>query len=242
MRPFVPYLPGVAVAIFNAGWDMIGYQNPTLGFILWAVSAVLILIPAAYWLVGVVRERNQLKADIEQLQTKFSEVEQERERLRGQKELLDEELGNRMPPRLPSHGGSVLYPSLQDQELGARYFKNRTIYIADLARELADASWVTTVISSRAFEDCRIYGPAVLVPLSTGEIVGKTFDNDCKFMDGINIAWLGRPEEHPGFVGTIGLEDCVFRKCRFEQCGVLVSQKDYDRLRGKSDGEPELGV
>lgn len=142
------------------------------------------------------------------------------------------------PPQQPStRGGSALHPILQDHELGQTYFENRTIYIADLAREIATPNWTNPVISRRTFDDCRIYGPAVLAPMNTGQIGGKPFDDGCKFMDGKDAAWVAGPETHHNFVGIVGLEDCTFLRCRFEQCGVLVPSHDYEALREETRNE-----
>jgi len=224
-------LPGVAVAVFNAGWDMIGYQNPTLGLALWAVAAVLLAIPALYWFIGVVRERNRLREHSRESQEELQELKAERE------ELI-RELDATPKHHLLSRGGSALYPLLQEHELRDRYFKNRTIYISDLAREITTRNWTNIVINGRTFEDCRIYGPAVLAPMNTGTLGGKPFDDECKFMDGRDVAWVAGPEEHGNFVGIVGLEDCTFLKCRFEQCGVLVPLKDYKGLRDTVAIEP----
>jgi hypothetical protein len=63
MRKGVSFLPGFAVAIFNMGWDMIGYQNSKLGFALWTVAGTLILIPAVYWTVRRLRGYGELTVE-----------------------------------------------------------------------------------------------------------------------------------------------------------------------------------
>lgn len=71
----------MAVAVFNIGWDMIGYQNPALGFVLWAIAGVLILVPAVYWIIGTARERNQLREDNKRLREEAKKDKHEHERL-----------------------------------------------------------------------------------------------------------------------------------------------------------------
>lgn len=63
MRTVASFLPGAALIVFNLGWDMIGYRNPTLGIVLWIVSVLLLAIPGAYWVHVTRKERNQTKSE-----------------------------------------------------------------------------------------------------------------------------------------------------------------------------------
>lgn len=91
MRTFITFLPGIAFAIFSVGLDVSGYQNPTLGFVLWGVSVFLILAAAVYWLISVVRRRDLLQTENERLGDKLRKVEQEREGFRQESEELRKE-------------------------------------------------------------------------------------------------------------------------------------------------------
>lgn len=63
MRTTVSFLSGIALIIFNLGWDMIGYRNPTLGFVFWVLSAFLLVVPAVYWIIFVVRKHSQTSGE-----------------------------------------------------------------------------------------------------------------------------------------------------------------------------------
>lgn len=91
MRTVVYFLPGIALAVFNIGWDMIGYQNPTLGYVLWGLAAALLIIGAWPW---IKRWRpftlapangipvNEEPEEIKELRSKNDELEAESETLK----------------------------------------------------------------------------------------------------------------------------------------------------------------
>jgi hypothetical protein len=125
---------------------------------------------------------------------------------------------------------SGLYPPIRNDELSQANIRNRTIYIADYAWKVRALRWTNAVIIGRRFEDCRIYGPAVLAPMNTGQVEGHTFF-DCGWTEGGNAFWMPRPIGHPSFVGLIGLLDCAFVKCEFTQVGIVVPPEDYERYK-----------
>ncbi len=133
-------------------------------------------------------------------------------------------------PGNPPEAPSALYPLLRDDELSKPEIKNRTVYIADFAWKAKTLGWTNAVIAERRFENCRIYGPAVLAPLKAEQDNRYTFV-DCRWTEGVDAFWIAHPPGHPGFVGVIGLEDCFFEKCTFTQVGVLVPPADYERYR-----------
>jgi hypothetical protein len=81
-----------------------------------------------------------------------------------------------------------------------------TLRIADYARDEG-------VVRDMEFEDCTVRGPAVLVPLRGVEIGDCRFDADLE-----RLFWTTSPGEPPA--GGIGLENCIFRTCRFEKVGL----------------------
>lgn len=68
------------------------------------------------------------------------------------------------------------------------------------------------VLRDMEFEGCTIMGPAVLVPLRGVEI------GDCRFDAGPDRLFWTTPGQPPA--GGIGLENCAFRTCRFENVGL----------------------
>lgn len=82
----------------------------------------------------------------------------------------------------------------------------------------------------RVFENCRIHGPAILVPTNLGQIGGKTFV-DCTWAENENAFYPPAPDgAHRQLTGVVALEDCSFRECYFVGVGVFISQEDYDRM------------
>jgi ABC-type multidrug transport system fused ATPase/permease subunit len=143
--------------------------------------------------------RSQLKESgnkINELGTKLSETEQEREQLRERRSELEVELAHRAP--LPDNSAS--------------YFKDEAIHIPDLARN-------RTVIKNKTFEDCDIYGPAVLA------VMGSTDFEDCEFAERANFDALVWPvsTNRADHTGAIGAENCMFRRCNFLRVGLLAN-------------------
>jgi hypothetical protein len=101
----------------------------------------------------------------------------------------------------------------------ASYFRGQDLWIADFARR-------STVVSDKVFEDCQIFGPAVVAAFNSGTFV------DCTWAEGENpksVLWEATPDREK-FVGVIGLEDCLFRRCHFVRVGLLVKPEEYRTL------------
>jgi hypothetical protein len=98
------------------------------------------------------------------------------------------------------------------EELQGAHISHRHFRIVDLARE-------EDLIRNRTFEDCTIYGPAVLFPI--GNFGGFL---NCSFgvQSARELSWpLENTERH--YHGAIGLEGCVFRRCRFVRIGLAAT-------------------
>jgi hypothetical protein len=84
----------------------------------------------------------------------------------------------------------------------------------------------TSVLEGEQFSNCRIIGPAVLVP------TGKTSIVHCSWPGDIDaIFW----EILPGrtlVIGAVEVRDCVFSGCRFESVG-LAGPKDLRKIMEK---------
>lgn len=129
-----------------------------------------------------------------------------------------------------NRGGSALHPVIQDHELAQRHIANRTIYMAEFAREVGTTRWREAVVNGRTFEDCRIIGPAVLLPMNTGK-VGTTFDDDCTWDESVDAFWAPDHGLDQKYTGIVGLEDCIFLRCRFTNVGVMTSPQTVRELR-----------
>ena len=76
-------------------------------------------------------------------------------------------------------------------------------FVNDVVR-LADLTVNTIELRDMTFSNCRIVGPAVLVPL------GNTSINYCTWGGELSaVFWLVEPGR-PRVVGAIGATDCVF--------------------------------
>lgn len=96
-------------------------------------------------------------------------------------------------------------------------------------KEIRLADLVSTddwTVSGHKFENCDIWGPAVLVLLRDVEIS--------------NCTWKGTPDSlfwelSPGrksFTGAIGVRDMAFRRCRFHGVGLAGNEAQIRHLRG----------
>lgn len=93
-------------------------------------------------------------------------------------------------------------------ELIASHLKDKTIRIADLARE-------DNIIRNRIFEDCYIYGPAIVV--LQGETIMIV---NCSFAESLDDIFLTITKDRR-LVGFIGCLDCKFIRCNFRGIGFL---------------------
>jgi len=93
-------------------------------------------------------------------------------------------------------------------------------YVARKRIRLGDLVEHDSIIRNRTLEDCEVHGPMVV--MSTGKGVGG-FDN---------CTWNGEPDAtfiitaEPQVGGVVGLENCVFRRCRFFNVAIMTSPDD----------------
>lgn len=104
---------------------------------------------------------------------------------------------------------------------GNREFRNEIVRIAELTVN-------TVVLKGLTFQNCRIIGPAVLVPLGEGSMNHCTFDVEQGGTDA--IFWEITPDREY-VVGAVALVDCHFSSCTFVSIG-LAGPRD---LREKLD-------
>ncbi len=92
---------------------------------------------------------------------------------------------------------------------GTREFRNEVVRIAELTVN-------TVVLEGLTFQNCRLIGPAVVIPLRGGGIVHCTFDAP----EGLDAIFWEIPEGRTWVVGGVGLVDCYFSACTFLGIGL----------------------
>ena len=96
-----------------------------------------------------------------------------------------------------------------------------SIRIADLARE-------SVTIEGHTFEDCNIYGPAVVFPGHEVNIADCAFESDLRgFPDNIFIVI----KEDRKLYGVIGLKECTFRRCTFHRIAIVCNPAFKEAFR-----------
>ena len=116
------------------------------------------------------------------------------------------------------------------------HFKDEPVHLALFALSLDDI-----YIRNRTFTNCRVYGPAVIVP-SLPSTYESTFVRNCTFYsnDPGNFLWLA-VGDRSGYIGLLAFEGCVFEDCDFYKVGLLVQERDYEAwLNGLRAGRQEL--
>lgn len=105
-----------------------------------------------------------------------------------------------------------------DPDADVTVIQARTVRITDFA--------VTEdVIANHRFENCVIFGPAVLAPLDSVSFVRSGFD-------GTPAALFWEvPPERTQVIGAIGLVNCHFERCRFTRVGFAGPQQFLEYFR-----------
>lgn len=112
------------------------------------------------------------------------------------------------PSALPSH----IY-------IADTYIQGRVIYLMDLL-----APGAKPIISNRTIEDCEIRGPAMVALLGLVTITESSFDGD---VDSLFVEVADKRI----ILGAIGLQNCVFRRCRFAQIGILGTREQIEKAK-----------
>ena len=102
---------------------------------------------------------------------------------------------------------------------GNREFRNEIVRIAELTVN-------TVVLEDLTFQNCRIIGPAVLVPLAGGSIHHCTFDTS----EGVDSIFWEIPATRTSVVGAVGLVNCHFSACTFVGIGIAGPRELRERL------------
>ncbi len=91
---------------------------------------------------------------------------------------------------------------------GDRKFRDQLIRVSDITVN-------TSLLDGHEFSNCRIVGPAVFALLDNVTITGCRWDTS----DLNALFWLVH-EDRPMVVGAVGVRNCVFSGCGFEQVGL----------------------
>ena len=89
-----------------------------------------------------------------------------------------------------------------------RHITHRSFRIVDILDVGED------ILTGRTFENCTIYGPAVLAPLNQVAFEHNTFEASQEAL------FWEIPEIRNQMLGAIGLTDCTFRRCIFRGIGI----------------------
>ena len=98
---------------------------------------------------------------------------------------------------------------------------------------LADLPLTQNVLSSYAFENCLVVGPAVLVPLSNTRFVDVGWNSPSA-----EASLWRMPTEGGPVVGAIGLVNVWFNDCTFEAIGMAVPDALYADTLANMMGDP----
>lgn len=83
-----------------------------------------------------------------------------------------------------------------------------------------------SILRAQAYEDIHFFGPAMVFLMNGDTFDSCVFDIEQNNME--SILW----EIHPRFgVGVIGVERCIFRRCRFTGIGFMGIREVLDQLR-----------
>ncbi len=102
-------------------------------------------------------------------------------------------------------------------ELTNTYIRGHSFKIADLAHH--------NRIVERTFEDCHIYGPAVLAPVRSPTLYNCTFEGS---PEQICIAIAA---DNAQVIGPIAIDGCIFRRCSFRGIGFIAPQETANKIK-----------
>lgn len=120
---------------------------------------------------------------------------------------------------LTSHSLYVARPSTfaAIPDLIPSVLQNKNVRLVDLAMQ-------DPIVRNRTFEDCQIYGPAVLVP-------ERCVFYQCHMDTAGDAGFIKTTNER--LWGVLRFEGCVFRRCSFYKIGFIGPPEAIDRLRSQ---------
>ena len=108
--------------------------------------------------------------------------------------------------------------AVSHQFIPDNYISGRIIHLMDLL-----APGAKPIISNRTVEDCEVRGPAMVVLMRTA-LDKNTWDGDLESLF-VEVA-----DERTIF-GAIGLQGCVFRRCRFVAIGIIGTKEKIEEAK-----------
>ena len=120
-----------------------------------------------------------------------------------------------------------------DSELNQPFLANRTVYIARAVE------FSMHKLEDRTFEECDIVGPAVLMTLPNCKLQECHWERPAGSPEEVLYWYKPSYRNHVLLYGSIILENCVFRRCRFILTGIVASDEMLKRAReqGRLDAE-----
>ena len=109
--------------------------------------------------------------------------------------------------------------AVSHQFIPDNYISGRIIHLLDLL-----APGAKPIISNRTVEDCEVRGPAMVVFMRT------TLDNNSWAGDDLESLFVEVADERK-IVGAIGLQGCVFRRCRFIAIGIIGTKEQIEEAK-----------
>jgi hypothetical protein len=207
---------GIGTILSTAGGSVIGWLagNLLYGLVIGMGVGMLVLMGAAVKAVRVVSAGPPLQAEAESPQITDTTIEASASEAGASDDPPPQELSLRV--------------------LAEPYLKNLAFRIADLVHE-------DIVIRNRTFEDCTLYGPAILCS------VGTVLMTRCGFRaeNPDDVFWELSEKQATGqanLVGVIGVEDCVFRDCNFVAIGLAGPPETIAQWKGELEGMEEQEV
>lgn len=102
------------------------------------------------------------------------------------------------------------HPLATSADLAGRYIRNLSFRMVDLVTEVP-------IVKGKVFEDCDIYGPAVL-------ILRKNTLNECGFTGNPDMIFITTSQVD--VMGVVLVEDCVFNRCNFGNVAFIGSPQE----------------
>lgn len=110
------------------------------------------------------------------------------------------------------------HPLATEEELQASVITRKTVMIYSVPRDTVSRA----CIRGKIFDDCAIFGPAVVTPYANTVIVGcSTFED--------SMIWA--IPNTPTYYGAIGIPECTFRNCQFWGVGFCTEPAQIPILR-----------
>ena len=108
--------------------------------------------------------------------------------------------------------------AVSHQFIPDNYISGRIIHLIDLL-----APGAKPIILNRTVEDCEVRGPAMVALMGT-TLANNTWDGDLESLF-VEIA------DERIILGAIGLQGCVFRRCRFIEIGIIGTKEQIEEAK-----------